>query len=606
MTSSTSTLPQPNRAVRRGAMVLAIALMAASVAVFTLSPGAGAAGVWHLTDRSHRIALDIDPGSVARGEMSVTTDIDFDTAFSTTGSPGSVLDPDSIQVVEVDAGGALLDLSVPFQYDPFDLGDPGTGELTVVLTGSTSAGTVRHYQVYFSATGGSFTAPSFTDRVTVQTGLTDEGLAVDKITNATAEWYYDTTGGGFSSVVDGSAADWVGWSTASRGAGEFRGLPNAVYPAQVFHPGGGLMSSTVSNVGPLRITIDASSTDGKWGGRWSFYENRVELELTTADGAYWFQYEGVPGGSFDGSTDSIVRSDSTATAADTAWSGDLSSPEWVYATDATAGGSLFIGLRTPDSLDDGYSPFEGAMTVMALGRVPLGTTPLLSGTRTLVAGLTTETAYGPNAAVIDALVSPMATTLAAGEAQSPPHDHHHDHYHYDHHHHPEHDHQLHDNHLHHYDHLHHDNYRSRPRSGGVGIPDLHLGRRCHRPGRHHRPGRPGPGYGTRGGRRVHHLGERLLDGSLRRHRGDFRRRRFPRRRLDAATGRSGRGNGRHPLGLGVLAAGGRRGNLQLRRRRVPRKHRGDGAQRPGGRHGRHTLGLGILAGGIRRGDLQLR
>jgi hypothetical protein len=58
-----------------------------------------------------------------------------------------------------------------------------------------------------------------------------------KIETQTATYFYQKENGGFSSIVDNDGVDWVGFhpTSGSEGAGEFRGIPNAVFPGGGFH-----------------------------------------------------------------------------------------------------------------------------------------------------------------------------------------------------------------------------------------------------------------------------------------------------------------------------------------------------------------------------------
>ena len=73
--------------------------------------------------------------------------------------------------------------------------------------------------------------------------------------------YYDVDGGGFSSIVDVDGNDWISWNSSAGSAGQFRGVPNLVYPEGYMHPGYGGVTSTLVSAGPLEATIRSVSAN---------------------------------------------------------------------------------------------------------------------------------------------------------------------------------------------------------------------------------------------------------------------------------------------------------------------------------------------------------
>src|SRR5262249_50136300 len=155
------------------------------------------------------------------------------------------------------------DSDVPFQFDKasgYNATSNASGNLVVLVKGTTAANVTRHYQIYFD-TAGSFAAPSFTALVTTTDNVMDQGFNSVQIQTQLATYYYQKAEGGCASIVDNDGNDWISWSTASGGAGEFRGMPNAG-PAG-FHPGNDHdVTTVIVSQGPLKTTLESTDSDG--------------------------------------------------------------------------------------------------------------------------------------------------------------------------------------------------------------------------------------------------------------------------------------------------------------------------------------------------------
>jgi hypothetical protein len=126
-----------------------------------------------------------------------------------------------------------------------------------------------------------------------------------KIKTPNAEYLFDIEGGGFSSIKDNNGVEWIGFKKGegkvpqSAGA-DFRGLPNLVYRGDdngSGHPG---FQNCISKIqGDNQIVTETKS--GKWKWQWTFENDGAFLEILKMDTsrAYWFLYEGIPGGTFD-------------------------------------------------------------------------------------------------------------------------------------------------------------------------------------------------------------------------------------------------------------------------------------------------------------------
>lgn len=131
-----------------------------------------------------------------------------------------------------------------------------------------------------------------------------------RVTTPGATWFYDAAGGGFSKLIDPDGVDWIrfqpeplGEFPASAAAG-YRGMPNAVYEGVdggAGHPG--FDQCVTEFIAPN--TLLSSSKSGRWEWEWTFFEDRAEFNLTRADPdrAWWFLYEGNPGGRFSPAKD---------------------------------------------------------------------------------------------------------------------------------------------------------------------------------------------------------------------------------------------------------------------------------------------------------------
>jgi hypothetical protein len=345
---------------------------------------------WSFPDRAYRMPITVQANGFARSDKVVELDVDFGARLTALGEAGS-FDENSVRVVEVDANGNALDTAVSFQFDNGSTLNEPSGTLVWLLTGSTAANASRYYQVYFDA-GGTFSAPSFTDRVDRKSDQNDEGQSsyrvetkdVDGTVNTT--YFYHKEGAGFSSVVDRNGDDWVGYQSGSgtKSGGEYRGIPNL---GDVFHPGydGNASStnqgsnSTVLNDGPLKLTYRSISKDGNYTAVWAIYPTFAEMTVTIGDGSkYWMLYEGTPGGvlNYTGANkDYMVTADNSVIDVNGTYDGDFDQ-DWVYFADGTDDRSIFIAHGPDDAIIDSYRHQDDfangsqadAMTVFGFGR----------------------------------------------------------------------------------------------------------------------------------------------------------------------------------------------------------------------------------------------
>jgi len=335
---------------------------------------APAAGDWWDPRWTYRVAVDVAANGAARHDKTADVALNFTTLLTAAGED-SRFNPDSIRVVEVNEGG-VVDDAVPFQFDraaDYSPTENAAGTLVILLKGQTAASETRHYHIYFDVVGAFFESPAFPARVAVSTITDLYGYETFRVANRDSVFHYHKTGGGFASLFDASEKDWISWNPAQRGAGDFRGIPNMVHPADggYFHPGRANVDSAVTRRGPLKITIRSTSSDGLWITQWEITPDAATLAVLKFPAAkrYWLLYEGTPGGKLELASDTVTRSDGTTTTAGESWSGDLPGAEWAYFSDPALGRSLFVAHLEQDEIVDSYTPDElGQMTIFGFGR----------------------------------------------------------------------------------------------------------------------------------------------------------------------------------------------------------------------------------------------
>jgi hypothetical protein len=196
----------------------------------------------------------------------------------------------------------------------------------------------------------------------------DEGQASYRIETPVCTYWYHKQGGGFSSLVDADGNDWIGYHPEGGSAGSYRGIPNLVNPEGHFHPGGAACASRLVEETSQRATIESEAEGGAWRCRWEVLPDRAVLTVLKAPRAYWFLYEGTPGGRLDEERDFMLLSDGTRIAASERWDRILPRPKWiVFGSGNSDRGLLLIHHDAEESLDS-YWPMQKNMTVFGFGR----------------------------------------------------------------------------------------------------------------------------------------------------------------------------------------------------------------------------------------------
>ncbi|MCB0131682.1 MAG: hypothetical protein KDD78_12570, partial [Caldilineaceae bacterium] len=388
-----------------------------------------------------RIPVTVNVGAYARTDKPVELAVNFTTVLSQLGVSGQ-FDPRALRVVEVDVNGALLAADVPLQFDAapgYNAITNAQGTLIFLLAGTTAVQKNRYYHVYFDLATKNLPAQSVTSQVKLTDNVTDQGQASYKIETSSGTYYYHKTGGGFSSLDDKSGKDWIDYNSAIGSAGQFRGIPNLVRPADggMFHPGTTNTISSIVSQGPLKLTLESATADGKWQVQWAIYPTYATLTVLKVNSLYWFLYEGVPGGLLD-MQDIVVRSDGTITDFDDAWCNDTStsvtlpascllpgpdwSSEWAYMGDPNVGAvgrSLFAVHHEDDTKLDAYRRASGtiSMTIFGFGRYE--SSPLLTTVpQTFSIGLVDSVSYSTVSKAVESAYRPVTVTAAVGEKRA--------------------------------------------------------------------------------------------------------------------------------------------------------------------------------------------
>lgn len=218
------------------------------------------------------------------------------------------------------------------------------------------------------------------------------------IQTKSATYFYDKAGGGFSSIIDEAGADWIQFSEVGNdsypasAAGRFRGLPNFVFRSDdsgAGHPGFDkcLSEKTANN----EITTKAKS--GKWQWRWLFTEKNamVTMEKVDEEHAYWFLYEGTPGGKFSPTTSYWgTNTKGYQTNVLDYFKGEKAFEhwQWIYFGENGSNNAFYVVMLEDDKLEDTFSYLgntekgvdsEEGMVVFGFGRKE-GAIPLMKKT----------------------------------------------------------------------------------------------------------------------------------------------------------------------------------------------------------------------------------
>ena len=382
---------------------------------------------WFDADIHFRLPISVAANGYARSEKPVEVALNFTTLLTALGSNGAFAE-DSLRVVEVDNNGLVIDTAVPFQFDTAANFDPSTnaaGTLIFMLTGNSANSAARIYHVYFDiAANGPFTPVVVTPQVTLTTGVLDAGFDSYQIETAVGSYFYHTQGGALASMIDLDGNDWINYNSKPGTGGTFRGIPNPVHPTDggYFHPGTTTASSNIVNTGPLKVTVFSSADNNNWETVWEFFPGYARNSMLTANSTYYFQYEGVPGGTFEPTSDFITWSDGTTSLLQDSRNVDITNEEWLYFADPTVGRSLYLSHHEEDNFVDGYFPYndgvypDDLMTVFGFGREG-GTRYLNTTPNRFTIGFAEHTSYAAMAPIVRGAYFDLLVTPGTAEVQ---------------------------------------------------------------------------------------------------------------------------------------------------------------------------------------------
>ncbi len=366
-----------------------------------------------------RIHTTIGVSGFERFEKPVDIDINFTQLLKDIGKSGTI-NESSIYVAETNSARTVIDSSVPFQFDKATGYNPTTkasGTVVFIMKGTTLSTAKRYYYIYFD-TGSSSPHAPVAQQLSLTDNVMDQGQSSYKIDITDSSFFFQKTAGGFSSWNDKSGNDWINWNPANGPAGKYRGVPNAVNPEAVFHPGFYCCTSSIVSKGPIKIRI-RTINGTKWEALWDFYPRYATMTMTKMGHNYWFLYEGTPGGVLEPTKDFMFRSNGVKTLLSQSWTGDIPNNEWAYFSDpsvGTTGRSLFVTHSEDDTLQDLYWPHTGLMTVFGFGRVEQNLGKLLSYVpQHFTIGLIDGTDFVQNSKLINSAYKGLTITKNATE-----------------------------------------------------------------------------------------------------------------------------------------------------------------------------------------------
>ncbi|MDD5688550.1 MAG: FG-GAP-like repeat-containing protein [Elusimicrobia bacterium] len=337
-------------------------------------------------DPLYYVPVTVAVGSYPRYDKPVEVTVNF-TQYLTALSVSGSLNDQSLRVKETDStGNTVINDNVLFQFDKdtaYNASNNAIGTVIFIMDGTTNASATRYFKIFFDIDQ-TITKVNFTNQVTLTDNVEDEGQSSYQIQSANATYYYHKQGGGFSSMVDNQGNDWLGYHASGGSAGSYRGIPNMVYPASYFHPGFVNSNSSILSQGPVKVKYKTESIDGLWACTWEIFPKYARMTVTKKNSAYWFLYEGTPGGNLDvtGTQDYFYRSNDTSPQLCGSYpstnilNADIPSPEWVYFADGTINRSIYLINHQDDTANDSYYQMENNMTVFGFGRT--GTTSSLN------------------------------------------------------------------------------------------------------------------------------------------------------------------------------------------------------------------------------------
>lgn len=206
------------------------------------------------------------------------------------------------------------------------------------------------------------------DRIKTELLEDYQGQPTIRVAAPGATWFFHREGGGFASLLDDDGNDWIGYKPGGGSAGQYRGIPNLVFPDGIFHPGDRNCSSEVVERRDDRAVIESRSKDDRWLCRWTVTARMAHMRLLKAGGLYWFLYEGTPGGRMEYDRDFAILCTGQTRKLGERWTETLPAPAWVGFASTSCNRTLLVTCHDPVEHVDQYWPMEHNMTVMGFGR----------------------------------------------------------------------------------------------------------------------------------------------------------------------------------------------------------------------------------------------
>jgi len=388
----------------------------------------GTVSQWKDADYKYRTGIRVDAAGYIRKNKPVEIEINYSMLLRQIGKNDSI-DPQQSLLYEQQDKELTI---VPFQFDLDEDFHPSTdakGTLTFILNGTTQPNQVRHFEHYFGNRKSSGTKHSVSVEAPVSVRTIDEheGQESYRIAARNATYYYHKFGAGFASLGDYDGNDWLGYNPGvgpesnSGSGGKYRGTPNMGHPEGYCHPGNEVSDSRILSAGPIKVTLESQSKDGKMHCHWDIFGSYTRMTVQKMRLPYWFLYEGTPGGKLDMSTDMCIRAngrDCIVTGVNEKWQGDIEAgdgAEWVAFADPSLNRSLYIVHHEDDQAMDSYWPMNREMTVFGFGRLGLD-----KYMRTIPAhftlGLIDSTDAGEIRAAVNNVCQPLSIDLGPVEA----------------------------------------------------------------------------------------------------------------------------------------------------------------------------------------------
>jgi hypothetical protein len=333
---------------------------------------------WKNNNYKYRTLIRVGAAGYERQDNPVEIEIDFSRLLLRLGKSDTI-DPKRIALYEEQNEGLI---PAAFQFDLNSRTD-AKGTMTFILDGKTQTNQVRRFELYFGSRNVSSTNESLSVETPISVRMIDEHEGQESycIAAQNAIYYYHKTGAGFASLEDRDGNDWLSYNpgvdqkSQSGSGGKYRGTPNMGHPEGYCHPGNDVSDTSIISTGPIKVTLESQSQDGKMNCRWDIFGHYARMTVLEMRLPYWFLYEGTPGGKLDMQTDRCIRvrgEECIVTGVDEKWQGDIQTSEgleWLAFTDPPLGRSLYLAHHEDDEAIDSYWPMNEEMTVFGFGRL---------------------------------------------------------------------------------------------------------------------------------------------------------------------------------------------------------------------------------------------